>query len=93
MVLREIPGVVLRVDEDEDEEEEDEEDEEEEDEEDEEEEEDEYEKSATTFYFTSVCTKSINFIGNFHLLISSLKHDKSILKKMKRKNNFIMVWE
>ena len=78
--------MVLRVDEDEDDEEE---------EEDEEYEEEEYEdeKSATIFYFTSVCTKSINLIGNFHLLISSLKHDKSILKKMKRKNNFIMVWE
>jgi hypothetical protein len=84
VVLREIPGVVLRVDDNEDDEEEYEE---------YEEDEEYYEKSATTFYFTSVCTKSINLIGNFHLLISSLKHDKSILKKMKRKNNFIMVWE
>jgi len=33
------------------------------------------EKSGAIFYFTSVCTKSINFLGNFHLLISSLKHD------------------
>ena len=37
--------------------------------------------------------KSINFLADPKILNNLLKLDKSILKKMKRKNKLIMLWE